>query len=114
MRFNVASHHVADDDATRLAVDDDEFEHFMPCVHLNRAYGNLSYKCLIGAQQQLLAGLAARVERACALHSAEGAVIEQTAVFASERHALGDALVNDLHADLGESIEVGLAQISVE
>ena len=51
---------------------------------------------LIGAEQELLAGLAAGVERARHLRAAEGAVVEQAAVFARERHALGDALVDDV------------------
>jgi hypothetical protein len=55
---------------------------------------------LVGAEQELLAGLAAGVERAAHLRAAERAVGEQAAVLAGERHALGDALVDDVHADL--------------
>ena len=63
--------------------------------------------------QQLLAGLAAGVEGARDLHAAEGAVVEQAAVLAGERHALGDALVDDVDADLGQPVDVGLARAVV-
>src|SRR5699024_2881965 len=54
------------------------------------------------------AGLAAGVEGPGDLHPAEGAVVEQAAVLAGERHALGHALVDDVGADLGQSVDVGL------
>ena len=81
----------------------------MAGVALDRAGGDLALECLVGADQQLLPGLAAGVERARHLDAAEGAVVEQAAVLPRERHALGDALVDDVHADLGEPVDVGLA-----
>ena len=74
---------------------------------------DLALERLVGAEQQLLAGLAAGVERARDLRAAEGAVGEQAAVLAGERHALGDALVDDVDADLGEAVDVGLAGAEV-
>ena len=68
---------------------------------------------LIGAEQQLLAGLAARIERARHLRAAEGAVAEQPAVFARERHALRHALVDDVDADLRQAVDVGFARAEV-
>ncbi len=56
---------------------------------------DLAGQGLVGAEQELLAGLAAGVERAAHLGAAEAAVVEQAAVLAGERHALGDALVDD-------------------
>ena len=64
---------------------------------------------LVGAEQQLLAGLAPGVERAGDLRAAERAVVEQPAVLAGERHALGDALVDDVHAHLRQPVDVRLA-----
>ena len=61
---------------------------------------DLPLERLVRAEQQLLAGLAARVERARDLRAAERAVGEQAAVLARERHALRDALVDDVHADI--------------
>ena len=67
----------------------------------------------IGAEQELLAGLAAGVERARNLRAAEGAVGEQAAVFAGEGHALRHALVDDVDRHLGEAVHVGLAGAEV-
>ena len=66
---------------------------------LDRAGRDLALEGLVGADEQLLAGLAAGVERAGHLHAAEGAVVEQAAVLAGERHALRDALVDDEQYD---------------
>ena len=74
---------------------------------------DLPLERLVGAEQQLLAGLAAGVEGARDLRAAEGAVVEQAAVLAGERHALGDALVDDVDADLGEPVDVRLAGAEV-
>ena len=74
---------------------------------------DLPLQRLVGAEQELLAGLAAGVEGARDLRAAEGAVGEQAAVLAGERHALGHALVDDVHADLGQAVDVGLAGAEV-
>src|SRR5690606_14861184 len=61
------------------------------------------------ADQELLAGLAPRIEGPRDLDTAEGAVVEQSAVLAGERDALGHALVDDVGADLGQPVDVALA-----
>ena len=106
--LDLAGDHVADDHAAGLAVDHDQLEHLVPGVHRHGAGRDLPLQGLVGADQQLLAGLAAGVEGARHLHAAEGAVVEQAAVLAGERDALGHALVDDLHADLGQPVDVGL------
>ena len=111
--LDLAGHHVAHDDATGPPVHDDELEHLVPGVHLDRAGRDLALEGLVGAEQQLLAGLAARVEGARHLGAAERAVVEQAAVLAGEGHALGDALVDDARADLGQAVDVGLAGAEV-
>jgi hypothetical protein len=83
------------------------------CEHLDGAGVDLALQRLVGAEQQLLAGLAAGVERARHLRAAEGAVVEQAAVLAGEGHALRDALVDDVGADLGQAVDVGLAGAEV-
>ena len=70
------------------------------------AEADLAGQLLVGAEQQLLAGLAAGIERAADLRATEAAVVEQAAVLASERHALGDHLVDDVDADLGQPVDV--------
>ena len=104
---------VAGDDAAGPAVDDDQVEHLGARVHLHVPGGDLPRQRLVGAEQQLLAGLAAGVEGAGDLDAAEGAGVEQAAVLAGERHALGHALVDDLDGDLGEPVDVGLAGAEV-
>ena len=104
---------VARDDAARLAVDQHDIEH-LPLRHQRDGAGiDLPHHRLVGADQQLLAGLTARVERARHLGATEGTVVEQAAVLAGERHALGDALIDDVDAHLGEAEDIGLASAIV-
>ena len=63
----------------------------------------------IGAQQELLARLAAGIERTRYLCAAERTVGQQTAVFAGERYALRHALVDDEVRHLGQTVDVGFA-----
>ena len=74
-----------------------------PCVHL-------PLQRLISAQQQLLARLPARIKRARNLRAAEAPVGQRAAILARERHALRHALIDDVHADLRQAINVRLAR----
>ena len=106
--LNSAGDEVAGDDATGASLCDDELQHLVPGVHLHRAGVDLTLEGLVGADQKLLAGLAAGVEGALHLDAAEGAVVQQAAVLTGERDALRDALVDDVRADLGQPVDVGL------
>ena len=110
---DLTGHEVADDDALRLAIDDDEVEHLAVSVELDGAGTDHARQRGVRAEQQLLAGLAAGIERAAHLGAAERAVGEQAAVFTGERHALGHALVDDVDGHLGETVNVGLARTVV-
>ena len=107
--FDGARDEVARDDALGLAVDEDEVEHLVAGVHLHRAEADLAGERGVGADEQLLAGLAAGVERARDLGAAEGTIGEEASVFTGERHALRDALVDDVRRDLREAVDVGFA-----
>ena len=72
------------------------------------ARGDLTLERLVGADQELLAGLATRVECTGHLYATEGAVVEEAAVLAGEGNALRDALVDDVGADLGQAVDVVL------
>ncbi len=109
VRLHLASNEVARDDAAGLAVDHYQVQHFGAGVHLHFSVGNLAAQGRVGAQQQLLPGLAAGVERAAYLGAAEGAVGQQAAVFAGKRHALSHALVDDVDRHLGQAVHVGFA-----
>ena len=108
--LDLARREVAADDAAGLAVDDHQIEHLAAGQQRHRAGVHLAHQRLIGAEQQLLARLAARVEGARHLRAAERAVVEQAAVLARERHALRDALVDDVHRQLRQPVHVGFAR----
>ena len=82
-------------------------------IHGDGAGVDLALEGLVGAEEKLLAGLAAGVEGARNLGSAEGAIGERAAVLAGEGNALGDALIDDVDADLGEAVDVGFAGAEV-
>ena len=108
-----AGHQVAGDDAAGLAIDHDEVEHLGARMHGDGAGMDLAFERLVGAEQQLLAGLAAGIEGARDLGAAKGAVGEGAAVFAGEGNALGYALIDDVDADLRQAIDVGFAGAEV-
>ena len=101
---------VARDDAARLAVNDDEIEHFPAGEQLHRLLVDLPHQRLVGADEKLLAGLAARVEGARHLRAAKRTIVQQAAVLARERDALRHALVDDVHAQLREPVDVGFTR----
>ena len=104
---------IANDDSLRMAIHHDEIEHFGFREHLHRATRDLMAQTRIGTEEELLPGLAASVKSAGNLRAAEGAVVEETAVFAGEGNALRDALVDDRGAHLGETMDIGLAGAEV-
>ena len=107
--LELAGGHVAGDDAARLALVDDEFDHLVTRVLGDGTRSDLTLERLVGPDQKLLTCLAARVERAGHLDTTEGAVVEEATVLAGEGNALRDALIDDVGADLGEAIDVVLA-----
>ncbi len=113
VRVDPAGDQVAGHDAAGPAVDDDQVQHLRTRVHLDVAGRDLPGERLVGAEQQLLSGLAAGVERTGDLDAAEGAGVEEAAVLPGEGHALGHALVDDLDGDLREAVHIGLAGAEV-
>src|SRR5688572_5818224 len=113
VRFNFSSDQIARDDSFGVAVDQNELEHFGLRKHFDRARGDLPAKRLISAEQKLLPGLSPRVKRPGHLGAPKGAVREQTTVFARERHALLDALVDDEVTDFGQPVDVCFAGAEV-
>ena len=111
--LDLAGDHVADDDAAGPAIDHHQIEHLCAGVHLDRAGVDLAGQGLVGAEQQLLAGLSSGIKGTRDLGAAKGAVVQRAAIFAGKGHALGHALVDDVVADLGQPIDVGLAGAEV-
>ena len=58
---------------------------------------------------QLLTGLTFGIERTAHLGTTEGTVCQHTAVLTSEGHTLSDTLVDDIIADLSQTIDISLA-----
>jgi len=113
VRLDLAGDHVAYDDAAGLAVHEDELLHLVAREHLDLAGADLTLERLVGAEEELLTRLAAGVEGARHLGAPEGAVVEEPAVLAGEGDPERDALVDDVHGDLGKAINVGLARAEV-
>ena len=111
--LELAGDQVARHDAARLPVGNDEVEHLAAGEQRDVAGVDLPQHRLIGAEQQLLARLAAGVERSRHLRAAERSVVEQAAVLAGERHARRDALVDDVDAQLREPVDVRFARAIV-
>src|SRR5699024_1547800 len=113
VRLDLTGDHVTGDDATCLAVHDDEFEHLVAGMHLDGACGDLAFQGLVGTDEQLLPRLTWGVEGPGDLHTTEGTVVEQTTVLTRERHTLSHALVDDLDAGLGQAVHVRFAGAEV-
>src|SRR6185436_12939699 len=75
--LDFASDEITDDNALRVPSDHNEVEHLAVRVHLDQALADRARECEVGAKQELLAGLAARVERATYLRAAERTVGKQ-------------------------------------
>jgi len=101
---------VAADDSAGLAVDEDQFQHLVPCKHFHVSAVHLFHQGAICAEKKLLACLALCVERAADLGAAERAVGDEPAVLARKRNALRNAVVDDVFTELREPEHVGLAR----
>ena len=106
---HLSGQQVARDDPAGPVVLEDHVEQFRTGVQLDGASRHLAHEGRVGADEELLAGLTPGVERARDLCAAERTVVQEAAVVAGERNALGSGLVNDVDRDLGESMHVGLA-----
>src|SRR5205814_7405591 len=104
---------VARDDALGLAVDHHEIEHLALWMHLDQARADRAHQRRIRTEQQLLPGLSARIKRARDLRAAKRAVRQQPAILARERHALRDALINDIDRYFGEPVHIGFPRTIV-
>ena len=105
--LQLARHQVLGDDAAGASVDDDHVLHLIAGEQLHRAGSHLAAQCGVSAQQQLLPRLALGIERTGHLCATERTVGQRAAVFTGEGNTLCHALVDDVVADLGQTINVG-------
>ena len=104
--LHFSSHQVAGDDAFGMTVYDNDIKHLGAGVHFHTAPSDFFIQCGVGAEQELLPGLATSVKSSRHLSTAEGAVVKVATVFPGEGHALSDALVDDVDAYLGKAVDV--------
>src|SRR5207237_1340760 len=105
-----ASDQVSRDNSFRMPIDDYQVEHLRARKHLHGPKSDLAAKRLVGAEQELLAGLPAGIKGSRNLRPAKRTISEEPAIFASEGHALGDTLINDIHAHLRQPVNIRLAR----
>ena len=108
-----ASQQVARDDARSAAIDDNNVDQLTTVEQPHTAQTNLARQLLVGTEQQLLTSLSTGVEGAANLGATKTAVIEQSTIFTSKRHALGNHLVDDVDRHLGQAIHVAFARAEV-
>ena len=107
--LDLAGDHVTGHDAAGTTIGNDELDHLVTGVHVDGSGMDLTLEGLVGADQQLLTRLSTSVEGALHLDATEGTVVEQATVLTGERNTLGDALVDDVRADRGQTVDVRLA-----
>jgi hypothetical protein len=110
---DLSRYQVPHDYSLGVAANDNEVEHLGMHVHLDAPRADRPGEGRVGAEEQLLARLAARVERARHLGAAEGAIREEPAVLTGKGNALRHALVDDVDRDLRQPVHVGLARAVV-
>ena len=97
MRLDLSGQQVAHHDAGTTAIDNNCVDQFGAIEKSNSTKTYLTRHLLVCANKQLLSGLTACIKRAANLCAAKTAVVEQAAVLACERHALGNHLVDDVN-----------------
>src|SRR5262245_28236397 len=113
MGFDLSVNQITCDYSPGLPVDNHQVEHLGSRKHFDRPIMNLAAQCLIGAQQQLLSRLTARVECPRYLRPTEAAIIEQSPIFAREGDTLCHALVDDVHTDFGQPKNIGFTRAKI-
>jgi hypothetical protein len=113
VRGDPAGDEVADHDPAGATVHHHELEHLGAGELLHGARRHLAREGLVRAEEELLPRLTARVERSRDEGAAEGPVREDAAVLSREGDALRGALVDDVHRELGQPVDVALPRPEV-
>ena len=110
MTLNFSSYQVSSDDSTRFAINKHQVHHFMTVVHGNFSFRDLTRKCRISTQKQLLTRLSFSVEGSRNQYSPERTVVEQTTIITGERNPLRYTLINDVCRHFRQAIHVSFAR----
>jgi len=111
--LQLTCYEVLGNDTTSTSVNDDYILHLITSVELHLAGIYLTAQRAIGTEQQLLTGLTLGVECTAYLSTTERTVGQHATILTSERNTLSDALVDNIVADLSQTINVGLASTIV-
>src|ERR1700757_2144772 len=103
MAIDLACDQIPRHNAARDAIDKDDIKQLIPDVHRYSSRCDLLFEGLIGTEQELLSRLASRVKGSFDLHAAERSIVKKSAIFPCKRHALRDALINDVDADFRQA-----------
>ena len=106
MAFQSAGVHITRDNSPRVAIDHDQIQKFVAREKLYRTRFDLAHECLIGAKQELLAGLSPRIERPGNLDPAERSVAQIPAVCPCKGDSLCDRLVDQVGTALRKPVNV--------
>ena len=94
--LKLAGYEVFGDDTAGTAVDDNYVVHLIAVEALHLAELDLAVERRVSTEKELLSGLTLGIESTRYLCTTERAVGEGATIFASERHALSYALVDDV------------------
>ena len=116
--LDAASNEVTSDDTTSavlavLVLDHNYIQHLVAVVHLHFAFTDLAAECRVSTEEELLTCLTLSIESTRYLCATERTVVEQAAVFASERNTLSHTLVDDAVAHLSKTVHVCLTSTVV-
>ena len=111
--FESTGHEVAGDDTAGTSVNEDYIQHFVAGVEFYGASMYLAHQRRVGTEEQLLTCLTFGVESTAHLCTTERTVGQHAAVFASKGYALCHALVDDVVAHFGQTIDVGFTSTIV-
>src|SRR4029077_18833331 len=113
VRFDSARHEVPRDNASGVPIDDNQLEHLRSRKHLYFSHSHLAQQRLVCSEQKLLACLATSVEGSRNLCASEGTVCQRATVLSGEGNTLRYALINDVQAELRQTVDVGFAAAEV-
>src|SRR5690606_20281565 len=113
VRLDRTRYHVARNDTPCVTVDGYQVQHFMPVIGFYGTFVDLAVQRRVCAKQQLLPGLATRIERAGNLCTTERTVVEQPTILTRKWNTLRHALVDNVYRYFRQAVYVGFARAVV-
>ncbi len=111
--LQLTCHEVLSDNATCAAIDNNKVFHLITCEELYLASLYLSTQRRVCTKQQLLTCLTLSIEGTAHLRTTERTVGKHAAILTCKRNSLCYALVDDVVADLCQTVNVGFTSTIV-